>query len=234
MDMIRCVWEHNGDDTLMYAVDYPGAYARGASFEEAAAKLPREIAAYLRWAGIDAPVPEGVEVIEDAPCELNMRDADSDVIFAAEREPMTRAEYEALKELAMKSAADFRALYEYVPDKDATCLAPRSTFYGDVPVTARAMYAHTRQVNSYDFGEIGVDADNDGDIDACRARGFAALEAMPEILTRPACEGSYGEWWSLRKVLRRFIWHDRIHARAMYRMAKRTFGAAQDVFRFEG
>ena len=38
-------------------------------------------------------------------------------------------------------------------------------------------------------------------------------------------EGSYGEAWSLRKVLRRFIWHDRIHAKAMYRMAVKVFGA---------
>ena len=31
------------------------------------------------------------------------------------------------------------------------------------------------------------------------------------------------ETWTLRKLLRRFIWHDRIHARAMVRMMKRTF-----------
>lgn len=37
-------------------------------------------------------------------------------------------------------------------------------------------------------------------------------------------KGSYGELWSLKKVLRRFIWHDRIHAKVMYRMAVRTFG----------
>lgn len=35
--------------------------------------------------------------------------------------------------------------------------------------------------------------------------------------------GSYNEEWSLRKVLRRFVWHDRIHAKAMYRMATKTW-----------
>ena len=47
--------------------------------------------------------------------------------------------------------------------------------------------------------------------------------------------GSYGEEWSLQKVLRRFIWHDRIHAKAMYRMAVKTFGkaAVPNVFCFE-
>ena len=41
----------------------------------------------------------------------------------------------------------------------------------------------------------------------------------------PSQKEAYGEDWSLRKVLRRFIWHDRIHARAMYRMAIKVFGA---------
>lgn len=47
--------------------------------------------------------------------------------------------------------------------------------------------------------------------------------------------GSYGESWSLRKLLRRFIRHDRIRAKAMCRMAFREFGedANPNVFFFE-
>ena len=95
------------------------------------------------------------------------------------------------------------------------------------------MYEHTKSVNSYYFAEIDVDADNSGSIYDCRLRGFEKLEQQPDFLTRGAVEGSYGEWWSLRKVLRRFIWHDRIHARAMCRMAKKTFGKYENPFRFE-
>ena len=36
---IQCVWEHNGNDTLLYAVNIPGAYARGASKEIAMEKM---------------------------------------------------------------------------------------------------------------------------------------------------------------------------------------------------
>ena len=231
--MIRCVWEHNGQDTLLWAVDAPGAYTRGATLEAAAAKMAGEIAAYRRWAGLTGDVPEGVVVVQDAACELAVSDADSDVLFDAERVPMTRGEYEQLKALAKKSAEDFHALFLSIDDPDASALAPRRTFYGDVPRTARAMYDHTRQVNSYYFGEIGAEADNDGTIVECRRRGFDVLERQAGFLTRPACEGSWGEWWSLRKVLRRFIWHDRIHARAMVRMAKATFGLCDDPFGFD-
>ena len=53
--------------------------------------------------------------------------------------------------------------------------------------------------------------------------GFEVLEAKQNFLQNPVIEGSYGENWSLRKVLRRFIWHDRIHAKAMYRMVSKVF-----------
>ena len=100
----------------------------------------------------------------------------------------------------------------------------RQTFYGPVPRTAREMYEHTKNVNAYYFGEIGVAADNVGDIVSCRRRGFDALEKQPDFLKNPVFDGSWDECWTLRKLLRRFIWHDRLHARAMERMKKRTFG----------
>ena len=52
---IRCVWEHNGGDTLLYAADLPGAYARGDSKETALEKMRREIPSFLRWAGCHRP-----------------------------------------------------------------------------------------------------------------------------------------------------------------------------------
>ena len=39
---IKCVWEHNGNDTLLYAVDFVGAYTRGESLDAAKEKMIRE------------------------------------------------------------------------------------------------------------------------------------------------------------------------------------------------
>ena len=46
--------------------------------------------------------------------------------------------------------------------------------------------------------------------------------------------GSYDEDWTLRKGLRRFVWHDRIHGRAMWRMACALCGSRRvaDPYRF--
>ena len=222
--MINCVWEHNGDDTLLYAVDYIGAYTRGESLEIAKSKMPGEIVSYLKWLGEDTSDNIEVAIIGAKASDLAIKDADSDVLFESEKAPLTMEEYQKLKALALKSAKDFLALYESIPNKSASSIAERKTFYGRVPRTADEMYEHTKNVNEYYFAEIEVNADNSGNIYECRKRGFEQLEAKPDFLVNAVIEGSYGEDWSLRKVLRRFVWHDRIHARAMYRMAVKVCG----------
>lgn len=261
---IKCVWEHNGNDSLLYSTNYIGAFTRGETREIALGKMQGEVEAYLRWRErtslSDSEVhgsSEGrinfrvqihgensqsvsesnvnIEVIQDHPSGLDICDADSDVLFDSEKAPLTMQEYLGLKALALKSAEDFLALYEAIPDKHSSVLAEKKTFLGPRPRTAFEMYEHTKSVNSYYFGEIGVEADREGNIYECRERGFELLEQQADFLNNQVVQGSYDEEWSLRKVLRRFIWHDRIHAKAMYRMAKKTFPGVEipDVFRFE-
>ena len=232
---IDLIWEHNGDDSILYAEDFPGAFTRGANLQLALEKMPDELRSYALWSGENLDEEYQLNIAQDVPSSLNIADADSDCIFDTEKEALSVEEYNYLKSLCLRSAKDFQRLYDAIPDKDKSALPCRSCFYGPVPRTAREMYEHTKSVNSYYFAEIGVDADNEGDIFSCRQQGFERLEAMPDFLSRAPEEGSYGEIWSLRKVLRRFIWHDRIHARAMCRMARKTFGKSrgEEIFRFK-
>ena len=221
---IRCVWEHRGEDTILWPPEHPGAFARGASLSEALAKLPGDLKEWSAWTGVPAPEDAEPVVAGEIESRLDVRDADSDALLDAEREPLPWEEYERLRDMALRSAEQFLRLYESVPDPDRSANPVRQTFYGAVPRTAREMYEHTKNVNAYYFGKIGVEADNDGDIVDCRRRGFAELEKQPDFLNNPLFEGSWDEDWTLRKLLRRFIWHDRLHARAMVRMVRRTFG----------
>lgn len=229
---IRCVYEHNGEDTILYAENFIGAYTRGASLSIAMEKMYQEVSSYAEWCGKRPDESADIEIVQEKESDLQISDADSDVLFDTEKGMLTKEEYEELKALALKSAEDFQYLYESVPDRNLSCLPRRKTFYGDIPRTAEEMYVHTKNVNEYYFGEIGVKADNEGTILECRRNGFTLLEQMPDYLKNEVYTGSYGELWSLKKVLRRFIWHDRIHARAMYRMAVRTFGAGTVSNRF--
>lgn len=231
---MKCVWEHNGNDTLLYSVDHVGAYTRGSSLEVAMSKMKDEVEAYSIWRGRAYKYDAAIEIIQEKESSLQIADADSDILFDSEKQPLSKEEYEELKELVLKSARDFYELYSSIPNKNESCLPQRQTFYGAVPRTAQEMYEHTKNVNAYYFAEINIDADNDGTIYACRKRGFEHLEQTPDFLKNKVLEGSYDELWSLRKVMRRFLWHDRIHAKAMYRMAIKTFGAlgASNTFKF--
>ena len=231
---VNCVWEHNGDDSILYASNFVGAFSRGASKEEAILKMPEEIRQFQLWRN-ETPLDDyDIVIVQEKESDLQVRDADSDVLFTSEKEPLSAEEYQYLKSLAMKSAGDFYSLYSSFPDKHKSALPYRKTFYGSVPRTAEEMYQHTKNVNEYYFSEIGVEADNEGTIVSCRARGFETLESLTGYLSLETVTGSYDEQWSVRKVLRRFIWHDRIHAKAMYRMGVMTFGAdvIPDLFGF--
>ena len=48
---VKCVWEHNGDDSILYASNFIGAFTRGKSKCEAIGKMSSEISAYLKWTG---------------------------------------------------------------------------------------------------------------------------------------------------------------------------------------
>ncbi len=231
---IRCVWEHNGEDSIVYSDNYIGAFTRGRTKDIALGKMVDEVRSYLLWRNGSMLESLETEIVQEKTSELNIADADSDVLFEAEKGILSLVEYEELKALALRSAEDFLTLYESIPDKNMSCLPKRQTFYGQAPRTAFEMYEHTKSVNEYYFGEIGVDVYNEGTILSCRMKGFELLETQPDFLNNEVIEGSYGEEWSLRKVLRRFIWHDRIHAKAMYRMAVKTFGVdvIPNIFHF--
>jgi len=231
---MKCIWEHNGNDTLLYSAEYIGAYSRGKNLDAALAKMKAEIESYTAWSGQIVNEMPDIEIIQEANSTLQIADADSDILFDSEKAPLTIEEYKEFKALVLKSAQDFYNLYNSIVDKDISCLPQRTTFYGSVPRTAREMYEHTKSVNSYYFGEIGISADNEGTILDCRKRGFERLEQTKNFLENLIYDGSYGEFWTLRKVMRRFLWHDRIHAKAMYRMAIKTFGefGARNVFHF--
>ncbi len=233
--IVHCVWEHNSNDSLIYSSNVIGAFSRGASKEEALKKMPIEIESYFLWTGEIPPSLIKMIITQESATNVSISDADSEVLFETERKDLSIEEYERLKALVLKSANDFLSLYNSFHDKNQSVLPVRKTFYGTAPRTASEMYLHTKNVNAYYWGEIGLDISNDGTIVENRIRGFEELEARGNFLSGKVYEGSYGEEWSIPKVLRRFLWHDRIHAKAMYRMSIATFGTGviPNIFKFK-
>lgn len=160
-----------------YTGNFIGAYVRGKTREEALQKFSAEIEQYCHWIGLYLEKSQcSVAIIQKKRSDLQICDADSDVIFDSEIGPLTIEEYKNLRSLALKSAMDFETLYRSVPIKNKSIVSPRKTFYGMVPITADEMYIHTKNVNNYYFGEIHVPAKNEPDIYTCRLHAFEKLE----------------------------------------------------------
>lgn len=233
---IAVIWEHNGLGGLMWAQDHPGVCTRGRDFAEAEGKLGAELSGFYAWlTGMPVPeMPVRAVQMREILSPLHTEDADSDALFESERGPLDADAYASLRCACLKSAADFQTLYDAVPDRDAPLRPERGTFYGGLPATARQMYAHADGVTAYYFGEIGVERAPAGDLQANRLSAFLALEARPDFLENALHTGAGQELWTLKKLLRRFLWHDRIHARALWRHGRERFGpdALPDPFCF--
>ncbi|MCE5193228.1 MAG: hypothetical protein ABFD13_03155 [Candidatus Cryosericum sp.] len=233
--VVNVVMEYNDKGYMLWAEHYPGAFTRGKTKEEALGKIPTEVRSYNAWRNHVATQSDvSVVVVQEWKTNLNVADADSDVIFDSEKALITENEYVFLKELVLKSAEDFRTLYASIPDKDLAAKPGRKTFHGEVPLTANAMMTHTNSTTRYYAAQLGVQLKNLTDICENRLNAISCIERLPGYLDSPVVLGDYEEWWSLKKVLRRFLWHDRIHAKAMYRMAVCLWGegAVENPFCF--
>lgn len=222
MAHIEVIAEYNERGAMLWADAYPGAYARGETVSKALEKFPKALSEYAAWA-YGSPLPNLAEsdfvVTHAYQTGLRVDDADSDVLFPSERLPMDMAEYTQKKQLCIRSAQDFEKLLASIPQKDRALKKSRRTFYGKIPCSAREMAEHTNGMLE-DYAEaVGVPFETEGGLTEDRKRLFRALESTPDFLSPKVYTAQDGELWTLKKLLRRILWHDRIHAHALYRRA---------------
>lgn len=222
MAHIEVIAEYNEHGAMLWADAYPGAYSRGETVSGALEKFPKALSEYAAWAH-GAPLPNLAEsdfvVTHAYQTELRVDDADSDVLFPSERLPMDMTEYTQKKQLCIRSAQDFEKLVASIPQKDRALRKSRRTFYGKIPCSAREMAEHTNNTLEYYADAIDVPFENAGGLLENRKRLFRAIESAPDFLSPRVFTAGDGELWTLKKLLRRLIWHDRIHAHALYRHA---------------
>ena len=62
---MKCIWEHNGNDTLLYSADYIGAYTRGESLAIALQKMQDELRSYALWRGQEPPTETDCAIVQE-------------------------------------------------------------------------------------------------------------------------------------------------------------------------
>ncbi len=218
--MTEIIFEYNTNGAQVFADDCPGAFARGGTAEKAIEKLPRALGEYRAWTGQGTAAQTSVlHPVLTYKSTAIVEEADTNVLFPSERLPMDMAEYTRKKALVLRSAKDVQALFASIPQKDRALVKSRKCFYGRIPQTSREMLCHINDMFPYYASCIGLTYEPAKDLVEDRMRFFAALESVPHFLDATIFTAPDGELWTRRKVLRRILWHDRIHARAMYRKA---------------
>ena len=223
MNEIDAIQEYNDSGVTLWALSYPGAFARGKTAADAAKKLPGACRRYRLWARLSADAgsqdPKEVRFRRKIKVDAAVEEGFTAALFPEERLPLDMPRYTALKILCLSSARDFEAMVASIPQKDRALLKSRRTLYGKVPVTAREMLSHVAEAQRACASLFGIDLGDGQGLLADRKRLFAALEAQPEYLSDRVVTGPDGEQWTLKKLLRRLLWHDAIHGRALYRKA---------------
>lgn len=218
---MNIVYETNGLGFLGWITDLPGAYLRGATIEEARAKIGRETADYSAWLGIPADTPDGLsESVRKSG--LHVEDADSDIIFESEKTDFPdMEEFEYWRALVLVSGARAEEAYADCGHRDVPDpRLRRATFYGDAYPTVRTQFAHIVNVQNYYLAQIGVLMKTGDSLEDSRPE-FAEQLRAKYLAEGNRLYSSDAEEWTIRKIIRRIIWHDRIHTRAMRRIEAR-------------
>lgn len=235
IDLIRVAVEENSKGTMVHIIDMPGAFTRGKNLSEALSKINKEVYQYKYWESKELlDLNCKIEIIQREKTSAQLDDGDTEILTLKEKS-LDTTYFEKLKKLAIKSATDFQKLYDSIPNKTYNDLSKnRETFYGKTPSNANEMLFHVDEVKSYYLSRINIEfVGGVDDFTSNRIKSIELIEKDKKAKFNNLVSID-NELWTTSKVLRRFIWHDRIHARALYRFAIKTWGedVICDAFNF--
>jgi uncharacterized damage-inducible protein DinB len=208
------------DHWVAWVFVLPGCFSSAHTQAEAVAAAPARIAAYFRWLatyrhsmpGGHAPIETDVVTVFHAfPSESNYL---VNAFFEADRSPLTRQEVEqALWQLDCSRKDLLAVLHSASSDRLTQPIA------GEVQGSIQGILQHIAHGERWYFQNLGLEQsalpeDPWRALDQTRAQARAWLRALvgdTRILKWKR------EPWSVRKVLRRTLWHERDHTQQIGR-----------------
>ena len=221
---MRIIYETNGLGFLGWITDLPGAYIRGKTLEEARGKVNKEIALCTEWLNFEKAIDMQINE-EIKKSDLHIEDADSDIIFDSELIDFDKKEvFLFWCDKVLLSGTKTEEIYKRMKNKSLIDITmKRKTFYGDVYCTINDQYRHIVNVQNYYLNQIGTEMNI---ADELRLNRMEFIEKLKEKYLKEGNKlyRNESEDWTIKKLIRRTIWHDRIHIRAIERMEKRLSG----------
>lgn len=214
------VVETDGKLYRVYSEKHHGACVTADSLDGALGRIDGEINALWSWAK-RKPIALTYEhtIVERHEVGYPLDGLRSEILFGIEQGTFHAITYRIMKELAVRSALAMTQLLDSIPDAGAPLTgSPLMREIGTAAEVRRITYFSTGAF----VRKLGIAYENTGDIYANRMFALAAAETDKFMRNLPHTE--YGETWTLRKVLRRLIWQDRLLARALFDAAREKWG----------
>lgn len=222
-DLAHIELETNGTGWIGFVAELPGAFVRGSAEGICLSKVDREIRRYANWLGLKPGASCTVVRTRIHRSGLCVEDADSEILLDYDRERLDRSKFDQWIQIASFSGACFQDLYEAATLLDRRDPArDRETFYGIAPSSIREVYQHVDRVQGYYLQCLGLTPILVSSSFVERRR--ECLSRITGLYERESGRGVHygkGEEWTTAKALRRYIWHDHIHAKSIVRTLQR-------------
>jgi len=222
-DTISIAFETNGKGYIGFIAELPGAFIRGRTEEDALSKVDREIKSYMRWLGIKPKWNYNIIVAQRHWSSLMVEDADCEILIDVDKETMTEEEFKNLVSLVWHSGETFLKIYNDTKFKNwIDEVRIRKTFYGENPKTIQEIFNHVKSCQYYYLSRTKITfEEKEEDFMKIREFCLAEIEEIYRKNNNSLIFNVDGELWTLKKIFRRFIWHDRIHGKAITRILEK-------------
>jgi len=222
-DTLSIAFETNGKGFMGFIEELPGAFIRGRTEDEAISKVNQEANSYLKWLSITPSVSFKTQIVQRHQSSLAVEDADNEILLDADKEKMDEENSRNMVDLVWYSGETIHQIYSKSGFKDwIDDSRIRKTFYGENPKSIREIFDHVKYCQYYYLSRMKI-AFEKKEEDFMAIRKFC-LEKLNEIYCKNNNSLQFeidNEHWTLKKVLRRFIWHDRIHGKAIMRILEK-------------
>ena len=227
-------FETNGNGYIGYVVELPGAFIRGKTEEEAIAKVNREVDLYLKWLSLKSKPDYKIQIVQRHQSSLRVEDADNEILLEADKGVTGEEDFRNLFELVWYSGESLLQLYAKTKFKDwVDEKRIRKTFYGENPKSVQEIFEHVKACQYYYLSrsKIPFEKKEEGFL---KIRGFCLeiIKGLYAVNNNSTIYEVDDELWTLKKILRRFIWHDRIHGKAMVRILEKQKQSGT-IYRYE-
>jgi len=201
---------------LAWVDDLPGCTLRAGSREVVLQRLPGTILAFLAWAGVDEPNLPSITVTEEVESAVETEE-DTELLVSSDRDPLTDDAWHRMQGWLGRSRAELLALLKRLSDEelDRPRAGSERTVGGEIEHVAlvELMYAFWTFDRRSREGLAEL-------LDWTRGCAAARLDRLAseqaDVLTWADWGGApRPEPWTPRKAVRRLVWHELLHLRAI-------------------